>query len=293
MEPKMKKLMSLGLITGMLTSGCGPQDDVAQARKELPLSKEALTRASTLSAQDLFRGLFFGRGPVAAKLPQIWARGMPGAPKPGAAPDNTEVAKRLDVETDALAKSGISTHDQNALHSVSATISKDTLTSDALKKQVAIDTAAAAKAPVTDADISRVMSAIAKGDPTFFARFAKQIQSGDPVAVAAAIAETGVKLVESTAGSHKVTGAPLAKGGFASGLGSGLGVEEETYADFDFWLDVDVAVDVQLAVQLFVAVEVFLVAVIFAVSGDRDFGSTADPLRHETWMKLIAADLQG
>ena len=282
-----KTLMTMGLIAGMLSPGCGPE--MAGAPKKVASLQEPLTTATRLSPQDLFRGLFFGRGPAAVRLPQIWSRGMPGAPKPEANLNNEDLARRLDEETAALGKAGLDAQAQGSLHGLSGSLSKDTLTPAELNKQVATDTASDAKTPIGDTQINGLLSAIAKTDPTFFDRFSKEIQSGDPLSVAAAVAESGVKLINATALYQNSTGAPLAKEGFAEGLMRGNG--EGIIVIVDGYVTRVLITDVVVAVQTVVVVNYFLIETIFLVAGDRDFGNTGDLLRHEAWMKLIAEDL--
>jgi hypothetical protein len=142
-----------------LASGCiadARDDEFASTDGELKLTKK-------YSGEDLFRGIFFGKGEVAKVLPEIW--GASSVLKSRKQEPAADTLKRMDAAEKWLRDHGKKT------------------TADRIKARR--DTMAAAVghwptiAPPTTSQMEATINKIKSKDSAFFTRFATEIQSGN------------------------------------------------------------------------------------------------------------------
>jgi SdpC family antimicrobial peptide len=144
---------------------CDPADD-APAPTEL--------REGGYSGKELYLGIFLGQGDVAGKLPTLWGDCGPNAAVQAklAKLDSSQLAA-------ALADGAARSHEQG-----------DPAGAAALEKLASeIPEGAGGEYPIEAADFEVLLSAIDKQDPTFFDRFAEDIQSGDHTRIDKALEE--------------------------------------------------------------------------------------------------------
>jgi hypothetical protein len=138
---------------------------------------EAVTRAAPASGVDVFKGVVFGTGPLAAKL-SMWSPETRA--KVAAIPAPVQIAKL-----------------ENAL----STMRSQGWSAEAIAHTEQTLTMLRQGAPLPQADAARrakqedfVIAHLAKTDPTFFQRFGVEMQSGNPVRVEAAFSEARDRL---------------------------------------------------------------------------------------------------
>jgi SdpC family antimicrobial peptide len=150
----------------MFFVGCGNAEDADTDAPELGSSQQALKEH--YDGETLLRGLFFGRGPVAAALPEIWSKA------PLSQQDAADAFRSGMRELERSAD--IAKYDEEVLKLIESKESKT---------EKAADEAA-----------SLAISLLVKRDPGFPKHFESAIYSGDPVRVSDAIEEAAKHLNE-------------------------------------------------------------------------------------------------
>jgi hypothetical protein len=163
-----------------LSLGCGG------AESDPSSGQVGRTASAIYGGETLLRGIFFGTGEIAEKLPEMWK--APEQTQQGVlTPEQT--ASRLEAAAKQLRASG---YDGQAskLVTLADQVRSGTLSpSDVARLSDSKYSVANRASPEAIATHDRIVSAIKTMDPGFLNRFAVEIQSGDQVRVAAAIRE--------------------------------------------------------------------------------------------------------
>lgn len=133
------------------------------------------------TGQDVFRGIFFGAGPVATILPEIW--GNPPADPPGPLHPATAGEEMIAAASDLEAAGREA--DAQIARRVGELLIANSGSLDSTPRLHGDDQAREA-----------MLLAVNLADSTFFARFGAAMQSGDHLAVADAISEGATKLLD-------------------------------------------------------------------------------------------------
>jgi SdpC family antimicrobial peptide len=261
----MRKLVGAGVVIGML-SGCGAPTE-QQATQALEVNRAEQTLAS---GRDLFRGLFFGRGPVAKALPEIWGGRDAGGPAPETHLSSDDVAERIRKETERLASEGLSQEVTDRLFSIAEQIEKNPRSAREMNTAVATDLQNTVQ-HATDAQLAKLMDAIEAKSPGFFDQFQADIVSGDVWRVSKVIDQGTARILNAMGEAHAVVDAKNPGGGLV--VDKGIRV----------WLFETVAVARDFAV----AAHIVAVANSVVFWSHANFADHSDPLRHELYMKII------
>ena len=132
---------------------------------------------STYTGQQLFQGIFLGTGPAAGRLPEFWNAPLPTSPPPSLS-TRTGVAAQFDAASDFLSSQGMAQEAQ-VLANMSSAIADPNQPIDLTPK-------AQSRHPGFQAAL---LADIQAADSSFFARFGRDIQSGQQTIVAGAVRE--------------------------------------------------------------------------------------------------------
>lgn len=161
-----RSLLSILVLGSSLSAACSET-----ASPALNEARQSLVESSHYDAEALLAGLFFGVGPASKLLPEVWEnrRAVELSPKEAAAAYRAEIGQ-LDEGPEQLKQ-------REAI-------------ADAIERgEMSRTTASEKTAGLT------IRSLLDK-DPDFAGRFEKQMYSGNPVAVSAAVEEAGKRLSE-------------------------------------------------------------------------------------------------
>ena len=207
--------VALGLLSPLVV-GCGSAGQPGETIDSL--SKVAAPHPY-FTGEEVFRGTMFGTGPVAELLPEIWKR--PELAQATARAKSVEfqpsLKAKLDVEMEAVSSSEPDISP--------ATIARFKTLMESVSK-APVDQRAAATAAAQAKMQRLLLRVIHKSDPSFFTRFAAQMQSGNQLRIDAAVHEATKHLVEAitklapSKGTEDGCGACGACGACGQGQGS-------------------------------------------------------------------------
>jgi len=184
----------MAVVMATTSAGCGAvADGRDEASDRMAVSDSAL---AVMDGEAIFEGIFFGMGPVAKRLPEVW-----GAQPSLAASDDpaqrAHVAQQLRT-TAARVRAGDNSPESRALAasvgSTGAALAEDI---EALAENFEKEGGAAA----VRAQITPMMSAVRARDATFFTRFGDAMRSGNRRTIRAALEEGG-RAIEEVAAVH-------------------------------------------------------------------------------------------
>jgi SdpC family antimicrobial peptide len=204
-------------------------------------SDESEVSASSPTGEDLFRGILFGEGNVAAKLPELWAStSVRDSIQLSETKGTTrgEAAQQIESLADYMTQLGLPAAQVQDVRDKAATLLAGGPASEQISASVLPSSQQMAAARDT------IVKSIGTSDPTFFANFRKAIQSGNPVEISAMLDQCGAKIAAATS-SFRTPGS-------ASAFGTGTDTDS----------NVAVAVVVAVAVAVVVAVAVALVVAV-------------------------------
>ncbi|NMO15878.1 hypothetical protein HPC49_26905 [Pyxidicoccus fallax] len=233
-------------------------------------------RQTDASGRDLFRGLFFGRGPVAQALPEIWNDCDSGGPAPETHMSSDDIAERIQKETERLASEGLSREMTERFFSFAEQLKEQQRSAEEMNAALKEDMDSTARR-ATDEELSKLMDVIESRDPEFFERFRQEITSGDVWAVSKIIDESTVSILNSVAEAYQVVDAKIP--------GVGLVLDRAS----SVWLYETIAVARDYAAVVHVAAVGN--HVVFWSRGN--FGDHSDVLRREMYMKIITERMAG
>jgi hypothetical protein len=242
----------------------------------------AATQVQTIyDGESLFRGIFFGTGEVAQKLPEIW-QSQEQAKLAVLTPEQT--AARLEAGGTQLRALGYPEQAERLALLASQVRNGALSPRDIARVADSKFSVGDRAAPEAAATYDNVVAYIKSLDSGFFHRFAAEIQSGNQLRVANAIREASKLLVESTnlgvdptklAKGEQSVGCPTCDppcgGGGMGGIGGGGG------GDGDF-----IAAPIATLVAVF-AIAVVVVVAFWAQPPDE----TKDALQHDLWIDAI------
>jgi SdpC family antimicrobial peptide len=160
------------LLSGVMllttTVGCGTGAGVGTTQEA--------EQHQAYDGQTAFRGVFFGEGPAAERLPELWGEGAARGFRNASAVPAAELATQLEAGIKAMKAEGWSD-----AQLAGAQQALDTLRSGGTLPDQTADAAATREI---------IIARLAQRDPTFFQRFATEIQSGDHLRVQRIMLET-------------------------------------------------------------------------------------------------------
>ncbi len=162
-------ILSLALVSQSLV-GCAPEENPSDATEHVVATGETLS-TTYYDGITLFKGLLFRTGPVAAQIPELW---------------------KLLGEQNVPTKKASINQATKAAHAF-ASLGK-TEAATAMSKIAAENAQIPASSPtevMPDALVDNIVASIEAADPTFFDRFATEMQSGDVVRADASLLEAG------------------------------------------------------------------------------------------------------
>jgi hypothetical protein len=157
--------VALALTGSLLAGACSGTAPTSEEPSELGSAQQALSER--FDGETLLRGVFFGRGPVAALLPEIWGKA------PLAQEDAAE-AFRSGIK--GLESGPDGRPDEELLR--------------------LIESGQSPAAQKADEASKLAISRLVEEDPEFLGRFEKGMYSGDPVLVSSTVAEAAKRLSE-------------------------------------------------------------------------------------------------
>jgi SdpC family antimicrobial peptide len=208
-------ILSLALVSQSLV-GCAPEETPSKATEHVVAAGETLS-TTYYDGITLFKGLLFRTGPVAAKIPELWT--LLGQQNVPTRKESINQATKAAHTFTSLGKTEAAT----AMSKIAA-------------KNAQIPASSPTEA-MPDALVDNIVASIDAADPTFFDRFATEMQSGDVVRADAILLEAGSLAADALANFVNGTSADSLSG---------------------VWWYWDVAVAIEVAAVLIVA----LVAVI-------------------------------
>jgi hypothetical protein len=177
--------VAFGLLSPLVL-GCG---SAGQPGETVDSLSKVATPHPYFTGEEVFRGTMFGTGPVADLLPEIWKR--PELAQAAARAKSVEfqpsLKAKLDVEMEAVSSSEPDISP--------ATIARFKTLMESVSK-APVDQRAAATAAAQAKMQRLLLRVIHKSDPSFFTRFAAQMQSGNQIRIDAAVHEATKHLVE-------------------------------------------------------------------------------------------------
>jgi SdpC family antimicrobial peptide len=175
-------LVGLGVMGQSVAYGGPPSEQLAAPT---PMARQASTG---FDGETVFRGIFFGTGPVAGMLPELWGTSFATHRSNMASVklDSARLARRSEEEMKQI---GVS--------------EKAAARLTALIEQAATGAGNEGAAPSTDWSSqlqTAFMDSIREAEPSFFSRFGADLQSGDVVRVDGAMREGARLLLEHLGG---------------------------------------------------------------------------------------------
>jgi hypothetical protein len=155
--------------------GCGSPTESASStgNPDVVSAKQGSVR----DGESIFRGVFFGQGPVASLFPETWEGRKAALAGPLV---NEALIGALSAQIDRMTSERGPTAVIQRLTTLRAQLQDGTLDAAALRASADYDTVLA------EAKFERLMSAMKSADPTLFASFGAEMQSGDHARVQAA-----------------------------------------------------------------------------------------------------------
>jgi hypothetical protein len=155
--------------------GCGAPTEGASStgNPDVVSAKQGSVR----DGESIFRGVFFGQGPVASLFPETWEgrRAAPTGPLV-----NEAMVSALSAQIDRMTSEGRPKAAIQRLTTLRAQLQDGSFDAAALRASADYD------AVLADAKFEQLVSAMKSADPTVFASFGAEVQSGDHVRVQAA-----------------------------------------------------------------------------------------------------------
>jgi len=190
--------LSTTLVTSSLVACGGPADATHDT------SFGEAKSAATYDGETVLRGVFFGRGPVGAILPEMWGDGVTiGDVAHGA--DSRTLADEIDRYGATMCERGCSDATREGLTSAAERLRGGE--KDPVELAARDSTFTRVRGPAADASINALVASLESSDPAFVESFGVDMQSGDPLRVDAAFSEAGRRLVAAaTALSHETGG---------------------------------------------------------------------------------------
>ena len=225
-----------------------------------PTDRPANAPTLPYSGIELYEGIFFGVGPAAAALPEIWQNPLPAVPVE--LQNVATLVATLRSRADSLGATGDTTNAKvvrNIANALAISNPPPDLSPHAL----------------TNPTIRTAMeNDIARADPTFFGRFAAEIQSGNPLQVAAALHEATTRTYDEV-----------------DPASPGLELESQVAVDANFvlWSDAVVAAYAVLAANVAVVVSYALAAVVAFIAVLPILGPTDSHLAFDALVQLFAS----
>ncbi|MGZ3459647.1 MAG: hypothetical protein ACXU86_14225 [Archangium sp.] len=182
----MKNALVVMLISMSLGLGCG--DDGSRG-EGASVTAQAITRVR-YDGQTLFRGIYFGRGPVAALLPELWnSETLAQGHWRVQLMTQEELASSLETAVSVLRQQGLPKETLQRLGGMSRHIRENgnPLAQAQMKRE--------ASEEMTRAFQEEFIRRIDRMDPSFFARFANDVQSGNQLQVYDGFREGATKLL--------------------------------------------------------------------------------------------------
>jgi SdpC family antimicrobial peptide len=235
------------LLTAFLSSqlgglGCSAaptEDDTVQAGDE----------ALSYDGETLFRGIFFGTGAAATKLPELWSNSAAASLVTKALQTSpTSAAAQLRAYASIARTEGSSTATVTTLTKAADLLARTKLSSADFANRLGD----ARSKLLADRAAATVIAKIREKKPTFFKDFGNAIQSGDRVRIQAAVKTARVALLDEWCGT---TPRPPIPSPWPGGVSPNPG------------LAADVTVDVETAIYAVAVVAVAVVAVAVWVVG--------------------------
>jgi SdpC family antimicrobial peptide len=144
-----------------------------------PVDQSAGTQKQAYSGVDIFRGVYFGDGPVAQLLPEMWGPEAARAVEAQRSPQ--QLMAQLEYSITRMKAEGWS----------DAIVSKAQTTLDSLRNGGQVPEVSAEQANTAK---QFVLARLAESDPTFLDRFGADLQSGDQVRIDAAMTDASARL---------------------------------------------------------------------------------------------------
>jgi SdpC family antimicrobial peptide len=239
-----------------LLAGCGDVRD-AEDGEHVDSQGASLKLNKKYDGETLFRGIFFGTGPVAKAMPELWGTG--GKLHPLLAERSKDPAAKVLARVQAgstwLRKNGgVSQADEL----------------DKVLKQLKDTQGHWPVTTATAAHKDSLVSFIKQRDPTFFPRFATESQSGNAARLDATLLEGGKLVIDSLPKSGTII-RPVTGAG-SEDLNVNVNVNLNVDVNVNVAVDVNAVLEVNVAV---VAVFAVIAAVVVAVAVVPEVGSTA------------------
>jgi hypothetical protein len=182
------------LLTGQVACSGAPTGGSSDAKQ----SPAAASTPATYSGEALFRGVMFGDGEVAARLPELWGTAAVSASKELANSANpAEAAAQLSQMADRMEAEGLAA---DAVARI-----RDRATSIRKMSPASFGAAMSASADGDAATRDAVVEYIQTKAPAFFDQFKAAMESGNPVAINRAIDDASKRIVEAGSAVHAPT----------------------------------------------------------------------------------------
>ncbi len=256
----LKRIVTLGAIAPLMFAlgACSADDGGGSSTTPASTQTQNNQAQAAFDGATIMRGVYFGMGPAATMLPEIWANGQADqirnrimAMAPG------ELADQLDRAANQLREEGQSAVADHTSQ-IAAALRSGAITPSQLDK------------PTTDASrIAKAESTIARiaaEDPTFFPRFLVAMRSGNPARVESALRSGAAKIAS-----------------FAGTVEPKTNIADQRGTVGWWWGPGDVAVDAEL-----VAGVAFIIVIAVVVPFD-PAPSAKDRFGHEAVVEMLAS----
>jgi hypothetical protein len=183
MKLMMNRAFFVPVLVGQLAFGtvaCSGANDVSDPTSE----SSASTHAQAYDGQTIFRAVFFNQGAAADKAAAMWV----DRPEVAAGKSSEEVATLLDRAADEMASQSYSDASVKMVRDHAESLRSGATTPADLKSKGAIGA-------VADA----IVAHIEKSNPSMFASFQEEMQSGDPLRVKATLSSAAKTFLEAHA----------------------------------------------------------------------------------------------
>jgi hypothetical protein len=178
------------------TSGQSGEENAPGAIADTNVSTGA---GGVYDGETIFKGAFFGMGPVAQLVPEIWNNRDLSLLKaqlssPEVAAKAQAVAARIEELSRVLRAQGSDEATATKVHKIAGDLSAAARSPDELAKlldKAASDVRLGNVSAATAVAVNRAMAEMKVKDATFFQRFAAEIQSGERIRVSRALQNAG------------------------------------------------------------------------------------------------------
>jgi len=207
-----KQLVAGLLVPALLAlqlSACGSpfdQTDRPSSAGETPEEIDNNGGAALFDGETVFKGTFFGMGPVAELIPEIWTgRDLNFIKAQLSSPDSAAKAQKAAAAVEEVARELRAHGYEDATAAKARKIAEDVLTLAQSPDELArlLDKAAAdirhgSVSAATAVAVNRTMDQIKARDPQFFERFGTDVQSGNHLRISRALEKAGKEFASAT-----------------------------------------------------------------------------------------------